>query len=132
MKTIKEVEQVFAKDRFIKNVGVEIVEIKEDQATLKLPITDGILNANDVVQGGALYTLADYAFSVHANAVHCPTVTASGSIDYIHPARGAFLTAVATLKGFTRRTCVYAVDIYDENGGEVAFASFTGAKLDVK
>ncbi len=132
MKTIQEVEQIFARDRFIVPFDVRIMELTDDYVTIIAPITDHLLNGNDVVQGGALFTLADFTFSVHANAIHCPSVTATGSISYVHPARGDYLKAVARIKGQTRRTFVYSVELFDDRDVLVALAEFSGAKLDVR
>lgn len=132
MRTIPELEQIFARDRFVAPFDVRITDLTETSVTIVAPVSDSLLNGNDVVQGGALYTLSDYTFSVHANAIHCPSVTASGSINYIHPARGDYLKAIATLKGQTRRTFVYSVEVFDDRDVLVALAEFSGAKLDVR
>lgn len=132
MRTIQEVEQIFARDRFIIPFDVRITELIDDSVTIVAPISDALLNGNDVVQGGALYTLSDFTFSVHANAIHCPSVTATGSINYIHPAKGDYLKAIAKLKGATRRTFVYSVEVFDDRDVLVALAEFSGAKLDVR
>lgn len=53
------------------------------------------LNAAGTVQGGALFTLADFAFAVAANAGGVLTVSLQNSISFLRAAKPARLTARA-------------------------------------
>ncbi len=50
---------LFAADRFAALSGIEIVEAGPGWCTTRLVIEDKHLNAANVVQGGAIFTLAD-------------------------------------------------------------------------
>ena len=87
----------FEADEFVKLAGIEIAEITEEKAVITAKIGKQHLNANGSVQGGMLYTLADFAFAVISNYKHPVTVTQGGHIQYLRPATGTKLTATVTL-----------------------------------
>lgn len=78
-------------------------------------------NADGVVQGGALYTLADYCFAVAANGralveTGLPdTVTLTANISYLRPAKlGEKLVATAKCVKSGRTACYYEVTVTTE------------------
>ena len=85
----------FQADAFVKLAGIEIEKITADSAVITAKIGPQHLNANGFVQGGMLYTIADFAFAVHANFLHPTTVTQGGHINYVRAAKTTALTAVA-------------------------------------
>ena len=60
---VKRMRKFFERDRFALACGVEIDEVNEEYAICSAAITDDTLNANDKVQGGMIFTLADLTFS---------------------------------------------------------------------
>ena len=80
--------------------------------------------------GGAVFTLADFAFAVAANAFE-ETVTVSQhvSITFLAPAKGKRLFAQARCRKAGRTTCLYEVDVTDELGGFVAHAVVNGFSI---
>src|SRR5665647_1828513 len=59
---------VFARDRYAALTGIEIIEVQKGYCKARLVIEDKHLNAANVVQGGAIFTLADLAFAVASNS----------------------------------------------------------------
>ena len=92
----------------------------------ELEITPDKLNGLDLVQGGAIFTLADLAFAGAANSGGIPTVSASVNLSYIRPGTGTKLRAVASEVSRGRRTGVYSVQVFDGAGKIVAHGSITG------
>ena len=82
----KVLEDFFKDDGFVKLSGIELVSVDETQAIAQAKISREHLNANGCVQGGMLYTLADFAFAALANYLHPATVTQGGQISYIRAA----------------------------------------------
>lgn len=66
-KTLDEVRKLFKKDRFATESGAVINEIGERYAKCSLKLSDSHRNALGAVMGGAIFTLADFAFAVAAN-----------------------------------------------------------------
>ena len=116
----------FKKDKFAELAGIEIEEITEESATVSVKLDERHLNAIGFVQGGMLYTLADFAFAVLGNYLHSVTVTQGGRIDYVRPAKTSFLKATATEIIRTGHNTVCDVVITDDEGKTVCLCRFNG------
>ena len=125
------VKRYFEHDLFAKRLGIEIQSISEGQVCVQAKINDGHLNANGCVQGGMLYTLADFAFAVLGNYLHPATVTQSGKIDYLRPAYTSLLTAVASETARAGHSTVSQMVIYDDKEQIVCVCTFNGFVKDV-
>ena len=126
LKTIEELREFFEADRFAAEMGAVITECGEGGATVEMDAGPRHLNAAGTVQGGALFTLADFAFAVAANAGGVPTVSLQNSISFLHAVKPGRLTARAERVSETRRTCCYDVSVTDETGNLTARMSVTG------
>ena len=132
MSTFKDIEEArayFEGDRFATENGMTLDEIGEASAVCSMVLTERHRNANGGIMGGAIFTLADFAFAVAVNNVHRPTVAQQVSINYFSPPKGARLIARARQRRDGRTTCVYIVDVTDETGRDVAQFVGTGYKL---
>ena len=58
----------FKNDRFATRAGAELVEMSEGHAVVEMRLTPDHWNALDSVQGGAIFTLADFAFAIAATS----------------------------------------------------------------
>ena len=124
---MEDVRELFAKDQFATGLcGILIEDISVERCTCRMPLTPGHMNAGNVAQGGAVFTLCDIAFSVAANAGGVSTVSLGGQITYVRPGTGAYLRAEATLISSTRSTCLYRVDVWNDQSALVAHATFNG------
>ena len=128
MKTIEELREFFEADRFAAEMGAVITECGEGGATVEMDAGPRHLNAAGTVQGGALFTLADFAFAVAANAGGVPTVSLQNSISFLHAVKPGRLTARAERVSETRRTCGYDVSVTDEAGKLTARMCVTGSR----
>ena len=120
------VKKFFEMDRFVKNLGIVIDSAREGECSCSAPIEDKHLNAGNVVQGGMLFTIADFTFAVAANCKHGNVVSLSNNITYNRPPKGKVLKAHAREISATRRTCLYEVKIYDDLDTQVAYMTATG------
>ena len=124
-------KKIFARDQFVKLIGAEILELSEEKAVVRAPITESCFNANGSAQGGMLYTLADFAFAVHANHIHPMTVTQCGHIDYVRAAKPPYVVAEAREKVRTGHNTVSEVILRDATDEIVCICSFNGFVKDV-
>ena len=122
----KILEEFFKDDGFVKLSGIELVLVDETQAVARAKISREHLNANGCVQGGMLYTLADFAFAALANYLHPATVTQGGQISYIRAAYTSVVTAKAREITRAGHNCVYEVVIYDDKDEIVSVCTFNG------
>lgn len=125
-KTLEEVRKLFEKDRFATESGAVIDEIGERYAKCSLKLSDSHRNALGAVMGGAIFTLADFAFAVAANWQDPGVVSLSANIAYLGTAKGESLTARAQCVKNGRTTSYYHIDIEDELGNQVAAVTATG------
>ena len=126
MVDINKVKSFFENDLFVKHCGIEIVDAKEGYCECKMNISDHHLNAGKVVQGGAIYTLADFTFAVAANCDGKFTVTQNALINYLKAGKGKYLTCKANKISSGKSTCLYEIKVYDDSGNTIAYATANG------
>ena len=126
MENLQKARQFFGKDKFLELVGIEIEEVQNGHCVCSLQLNQNHFNADGLVQGGVLFTLADSAFAVAANSSDCFVVTLSSNMQYISKVTGKYIKAKATLVSDSKRVCFYRVELIDETGVLVAVANITG------
>ncbi|MDR1662109.1 MAG: PaaI family thioesterase [Azoarcus sp.] len=123
---LEKIRAFFAKDRFAASADIVIDSATEDEVQCSMTITPEHLNAVGTVQGGAIFTLADLAFAVHANlSLICgektgATVGQSNSISYLAAAKGARLIARSSCLSRGRNVSVFRIEVRDDLGNFVA------------
>ena len=133
MKPSEETVRLFEKDRFATDNGAVIEDVSDHYAKCVLKVEDRHRNAMGAVMGGVYFTLADFAFAVAANGHSTRvTVTQQVSITFLSASRGKILTAEARCLKAGRTTCLYAVDITDDLGAQVAHLTVNGYTITPK
>ena len=134
MPTLDQIRACFAGDRFAtETTGCEIVSAEPGRAVCSMAVRPGLLNANFVPMGGAIFTRADFAFAVAANGHSTRvTVTQQVSVTFLSASRGKVLTAEAACIRAGHRTCLYTVDVTDDLGAQVAHLTINGYTVDPK
>lgn len=117
-------------DRFCNCNNMHLEVVRDGYAEAILDISENSLNGLGVVQGGAIFTLADLAFAGASNACGMATVAFTSNISYIRPGSGNQLRAVAKEVNRGKRTGVYEVNVYNDEGKVVAHGTTTGFILD--
>ena len=125
-KTLEEVRQIFAGDRFATENGAVIEQIGDHSATCSLIITDSHRNAMGAVMGGTYFMLADFAFAVAANWENMGCVSLHSDISFLGAAKGEKLIAKAVCVKDGKRTACYRVDVTDDLGNLTATVTTTG------
>ena len=109
-------KEYFDRDRLAKALNFRIVDTYDGYAEASAEIGDIHLNGADMVHGGTIFALADFALAVACNFNGILTVSTNASISFMKAAGGSTLKAVAKRVHETRKLGFYAIDIYDENG----------------
>jgi acyl-CoA thioesterase len=107
------------RDKFARSIGVQVIEALQERAVCKLEINENHLNGLGLVNGGVLFTIADYAMAVAANANGSSTVTLNSTIDFIKSAKEGTLVAVATPIKTGRTISRYKVEITLEDTSQL-------------
>ena len=116
----EKLKSFYEKDRFAAFIGVEIIEVRSGYCKAKLEIKDQHLNAANVVQGGAIFTLADMAFAVASNSHGKLALSINANISFLKGKTKGTLYATATEIGDPKRIGAYNVLITDEEDQTIA------------
>jgi acyl-CoA thioesterase len=117
MKTLKEFLQG---DRFAQHCGIELVSFAPGRAVTRMPVRAWHANAVGLVQGGAIFTLADYAFAAASNTHGTVAVGINVSITYVKAVTSGTLTAEAREVAVNPKLASYTVNVTDGAGHLVA------------
>jgi len=112
----------FSNDRYaVATTGIKIEEADVNYARCSLEIDERHYNTNGFVMGGAIFTLADYAFGVAVNNENPQTVSLSCTINFIRPTKGPVLYAEAKSIKCGRSISFFEITVTD--GAENIIAS---------
>ncbi len=117
---LKKLQDEYKNDRFATNAGCVILEANADKVVCEMKITKDLLNAHGGVMGGAIFTLADFAFAVASNYAGIPSVAIECNIRYYSAAKGTKLIATCTTDKEGRTLGHYTVDVTDDLGKRIA------------
>ena len=121
---IKKLEQILKNDRFASHNDIRLVSIGKGEATAEMTISEKHLNGVNIIQGGALFTLADFAFAAASNSHGRIAVASNASITFYKGVSSGILTAFAKEMNRGKTLSHYSVDILVESVTKIAY--FTG------
>ncbi|MFA5327104.1 MAG: PaaI family thioesterase [Prolixibacteraceae bacterium] len=121
---IKKLEELLLNDRFASYNNIRLVSIGKGEAVAEMRVTENHLNGVNIIQGGALFTLADFAFAAASNSHGRIAVASNACIHFFKGVSSGKLTALAKEVNSGKTLSSYTVDIVDEQGTKIAF--FTG------
>ena len=112
-KQLEIVKNRFGKDKYSKHLGIVLDELTDDRIQMHMRLRDDMNNWFDQIHGGAVYALADAAFSVLANNSNNLAVALECSITYhASPKPDSILIVKGETLSVTRRTGAYLFKIY--------------------
>jgi acyl-CoA thioesterase len=115
-----ELYNFFKNDNYAALTGIEIIEAREGYCKAQLKITEKHLNAVNVVQGGAIFTLADLTFAVASNS-HGPIALAVNvNITFLKSISEGTLFATATEFDTPKKLGAYDVIVTNEKDEIIA------------
>lgn len=122
----QDIIKFFERDRFARFVGIELIKVEPGYAVTKLELSEKHLNGLDVIQGGVIFTLADFAFAAATNSNGLATVGINASINYFKSPKGKVISAHAREISSGKKICGCDVEVFDEDGTLIAKFSGTG------
>jgi acyl-CoA thioesterase len=114
--TQEELKTFFHKDLFAAYVGIELLEAGNGRALARLQLREHHRNGLGMVQGGAIFTLADLAFAAAVNSRGRAAVAIHASISYMKAAQGEALIAEAQEVSCGPKIAVYTIRITESSG----------------
>ena len=127
--TIDAARAYFNDDRFATENGITLDELDAEHAVTSMVLAPRHRNAFGGIMGGAIFTLADFAFAALTNDRGRTTVAQQVSINYLSAPKGGRLLATARFRKDGRSSCVVNVDVTDDTGRDIAQFVGTGFKL---
>ena len=112
------------KDLFASHIGIQLISVYQGEAVAEMEVRPYHLNGVGVIQGGALFTLADFAFAAASNSRGGVAVALQANISFFKGISGGKLTATASELKSGKTISNYEVRITDEN--ENLIAHFNG------
>lgn len=110
----------FKKDHFAALTGAEIIEVKKGYCKAQLKIEKKHLNAANVVQGGAIFTLADFAFGAASNCHGQLALAINVNITFLKGVSEGTLYATATELDIPKKLGAYDVIVTNEKDEIIA------------
>jgi acyl-CoA thioesterase len=114
------VRSCLAKDQFATHCGIELLSVAPGTARARMALQPHHLNSIGIVQGGAIFTLADFAFAAASNSYGTVAVAINVSISFIKAVATGTLIAEASENSKSSRLGTYTVQIKDEAGQLIA------------
>jgi acyl-CoA thioesterase len=118
--SLEAVQRHFETDRFAAANGIVLVDVKPGFALAKLEVENRHMNSVGIAQGGAIFTLADFAFGAASNTGGKVAVAMNTNISFLKATRSGTLIAEATEIARSRRVSTCTVRITNEAGELVA------------
>jgi acyl-CoA thioesterase len=115
-----ELVSFFKNDHYAALTGIEIIEAKKGYCKAQLKITEKHLNAANVVQGGAIFTLADFAFAVASNSHGQLALAINVNITFLKGISEGTLFATATEFDTPKKLGAYDVIVTNEKDEIIA------------
>ena len=121
-----DLRKFFGDDRYAQLSAVELVEADDGHALATMLVGDDHLNASGFCQGGAIYTLADFAAAAAMASCGQLGVTLTATFSYLRPVERGVVTAIAHVVHNHRRVPQVKVEVYDAKKRLMAVMEVTG------
>ena len=134
--------EVFAHDLYATELtGIAIESVEPDKVVCSLALDSHHRNAKGAVMGGAIFTLADFAFAIAANIdalnvsnkadqVRLQWVSSSSTIHFLAQAKGDKLTATTSTVKKGHSQSLIQISVTDSLTRQIALVTTTGTKID--
>jgi acyl-CoA thioesterase len=118
---MKNILQFFSdEDLFARHTGIELLDVGPGWATASMKIEPFHYNGAKTVHGGAIFTLADFAFAVASNSHGTLAMGINTSVSFVKAATKGTLHAEAREQALNPRLASYLVRITDDDQAVVA------------
>jgi acyl-CoA thioesterase len=109
------IAKFFERDRFAGETGIRVVEARLGFGRTEMTVEPRHLNSVGILQGGALFTLADLAFAVASNSHGLVAVACQADMTFFKAVQSGTLTATAEEISRTRKLSTCLVRVTDQN-----------------
>lgn len=117
---------------YLQHLGIELVEISEGKAVMKLPMKDELRQPYGLLHGGATASLIDTAtaFAVVATIGRADKATTVDlTVHYLRPVIDETTICTATVVRAGKRLITVSAEVHNEHGKLIATALSTYTKV---
>ncbi len=114
------VERCLREDRFARHCHIELLSVAPGAARAKMTLGPQHWNGLGTIQGGAIFTLADFAFAAASNSHGTVAVALNVNITFMKAAGTGTLWAEAREISKNAKVGSYTVEVKDDAGDLVA------------
>lgn len=107
-------------DQFARLCGIELVSVGLGKACARMTVDARHANGVGIAQGGAIFTLADFAFAAASNSHGTVAVAINVDISFLKAVKSGVLTAEARELTRNSKLGTYTVEVKDAEGSLVA------------
>ena len=112
---------MYENDAFSKWLGIELIEISQGYAKIKMIVRPEMTNGFKIAHGGITYSFADSAFAFASNSWGEHAVSIETSISHTRPVNiGDVLTAETSMENKSKRLAIYTVKVTNQDEKVVA------------
>ncbi len=116
-----DIKEFFRRDQFAAHNGIELVEVTPGGAKVRMDVAEHHLNGLRSVHGGAIFTLADFAFAAACNSHGTVAVALNVSISFVKAGGpGMTLYAEAREVSISPKIGTYEICVRNEKGDLIA------------
>ncbi len=113
---------MFNNDPMSQWLGIERVEDGAGISVLRMTVREEMLNGFAIAHGGIAYSLADSALAFASNSHGIQAVSIETSISHVAAVKlGDVLTTRVIEQNLTKRTGLYAVEVFNQEQKVVAY-----------
>ena len=113
-------------DKFCRFCGIKLTVVKDGYAEAVMDIDENKLNGRQVVQGGAIMTLADFAFAGAVNGSGATGVSLNCTTNFLRPGSGKTLKAICRKINQGKKTALYTTEVFNYSQQLIAVMNITG------
>lgn len=118
---MQQIKQFFSnEDKFARHAGIELLDMGPGWAKASMKIEPFHFNGAKTVHGGAIFTLADFAFAVASNSHGTLAMGINTSVSFVKAALKGILYAEAKEQSLNAKLATYSVMVTDDAGDVVA------------
>jgi acyl-CoA thioesterase len=115
------VREFFRRDRFARRSAIELVDVSAGYAKARMTLDpDWHHNGIGIVHGGAIFTLADFAFAAASNSHGTVAVAVNCQITIMKAAATGVLVAECREQAKNPKLGTYTAEVRDADGALIA------------
>ena len=125
------IKEFLKSDRYAALSGIELLTVEPGRAKAQMEIRETHLNIGNVAHGGAIFTLAGFAFVAAVNAYGNLAMAFEANIRYFKGVGEGVLFAEAQLLHIHKRLATFEVRVTNETDELIALFTATAYRKDI-